>query len=145
MPIAMRRFLVGGILVAALAVVVLLLGGQSQAQAATWHTVKAGANHHSRTYSITLGPSHPTRLKYWTAKVWDADDDGGEWEYDWVKFRLTCRYTGAVVKRVGPLYSPTGYLNWHTAGISVPSGVRNCTFKVTCDDARWGFKLQQKY
>jgi len=144
---AVSRLLVACGLAAAVSVIVLLIASvsASSALAATWQTKISGANHVNRTYSVTMNPSHPTRLKYWTARKWDADDDGGEWEYDWVKFRLIRNDTSAVVKTVGPLYSPTGHEVWHTFSITLPSGVRNYTLKVTCDDARWGFKLQQKY
>jgi hypothetical protein len=132
-------------LVLGLAVAVLLVGALSapQARAARWHTVKAGADHRDRTYKVTLDPSHPARLKYMTAPEVDVDD--GEFAYDWVRFRLLRKDTSAVVKQVGPLYSPTGALNWRTVGVTLPSGVRKYTFRVTCDDAVWGFRLEQRY
>jgi hypothetical protein len=143
-----RRLLTLGGLVALLATVLLLLASvsASQAEAASWHTKLSGSGHaESRTFGpTTMYGSRETRLKYWTAKKWDADD-GGEWEYDWVKFKLVRSDTGATLKTFGPFYSPTGYLAWHTASVTLPSGGHPYKLKVTCDDARWGFKLQQKY
>jgi hypothetical protein len=139
----MKKLLV--IVLAASALLLVATLAAPQAKAATWHTVKAAADHHNRGFDVRLYPARPPRLKYWTAREWDADDDGGEWEYDWVRFRLIRNDTSSVVKQVGPLYSPTGYKNWHAVGISLPSGVRQYTLKVASDDARWGFRLQQKY
>jgi hypothetical protein len=143
--VGMKGRLAAAALVLGLAVAVSVIGALSapQARAATWHTVEAGADQQNRKYSVTLNPSRPTRLKYMTGRVLDIDD--GEFKYDWVRFRLIRKDTSEVVKQVGPLYSPTGYQNWHTAGITLPSGVRRYTLRVTCDDALWGFRLQQRY
>ena len=120
-----------------------------QAEAATWHTRLSASGHHGRTCGpVTLYGSRETRLKYWTARVWDAeddadDDDGGEWEYDWVKFKLVRSDTGETIKTFGPYYRPTGNLAWHSVAIELPSGSHPYKIRVSCDDARWGFKLQQ--
>jgi hypothetical protein len=136
----------GGLVMLAAALLLLLaFASAPQAQAASWHTKLSGSGHaESRTFGpATMYGSRETRLKYWTAKKWDADD--GEWEYDWVKFKLVRSDTGATVKTFGPYYSPTGYQDWHVAGVKLPSGGHPYKLKVTCDDARWGFTLQQKY
>jgi hypothetical protein len=138
---------VGGLVILAVAFLLLLaFASAPQAQAASWHTKLSGSGHaERRTFGqATMHGGRDTRLKYWTAKKWDADD-GGEWEYDWVKFKLVRSDTGATVKTFGPYYSPTGYQDWHTASVSLPSGGVPYKLKVTSDDARWGFKLQQKY
>jgi len=114
-----------------------------QAQAASWHTKLCGSGHaESRTFGpATMYGSRDARLRHWTARKWEADD-GGAWEYDWVRFRLVRSDTGATIKSFGPYYSPTGYQDWHTASVTLPSGGRPYKLKVTCDDACWGFGLQ---
>ncbi len=104
------RLLTALSLAAAVAVIVLLIASvsASSALAATWHTKISGANHINRTFSVAMNPSHPTRLKYWTARKWDADEDGGEWEYDWVKFRLIRNDTSAVFRTAGRCTRPPG-------------------------------------
>lgn len=146
-PRLLRGLLCGLLPIAAIALVLMLGAAVAapQAKAATWHTKLSGSGHaESRTFGpATMYGGRETRFKYWTAKKWDADD--GEWEYDWVKFKLIRSDTGATVKTFGPYYSPTGYQNWHTASVTLPSGGHPYRLKVTCDDARWGFKVQQKY
>jgi len=145
---SMKRLLAMCGLTVALALALLLVASIAapRAQAATWHTKLSGSGHaESRTFGpVTMYGSRETRLKYWTARVWEADD-GGEWEYDWVRFTLVRSDTGATIKTFGPCYSRTGYLNWHTASVRLPAGRHPYKLRVTCDDARWGFRLQQKY
>ena len=136
----------GMVMLAAAFLLLLAFASAPQAQAASWHTKLSGSGHaESRTFGpATMYGSRDTRLRYWTARKWDADD-GGEWEYDWVKFKLVRSDTGATVRTFGPYYSPTGYQDWHPATVTLPSGGHPYKLKVTCDDARWGFRLQQKH
>ena len=141
----MWRLLIACGMAAMLAIALVLCASvtASRAEAASWHTLKKASGHaESRTYGpVTMYGGRETRLKYWTAKKWDADD--AEWEYDWVKFKLVRSDTGKTVKVFGPYYSPTGYQDWRIATITLPSGGHPYKLRVTCDDARWGFKLQQ--
>lgn len=137
-------------LVALLVATMVLLSAiaPAPAEAAAWRTKLSGAaggDHHSRTYGPTkakLWRDRATRLRYWTARYWDADDR--EWEYDWVKFRLVRADTGKVVKILGPFYRPTGLKKWRTVTIKLPKGGHRYKLRAIADDARFGFRLQQR-
>lgn len=114
-----------------------------RAEAHVWHTKLAASGHHGGTFGpVTLYGGRETRFRYWTARVLEDD---GEWDYDWVKFRLVRRDTGTIIRTFGPIYRPTGYLDWTTVAVRLPARGHPYVVRVTCDDARWGFRLQQKY
>lgn len=137
----------GGFVALAAAVLVLLVAAfPSQAQAVKWHNKIVGSGHDDcrRTYGpARLQANRATRLAFWTARVWDADDR--EWEYDWVRFRLIRTDTGKIVKTFGPYYRPTGYKKWRTVSIKLPAGRRSYRLQAISDDARFGFQLQQRH
>jgi hypothetical protein len=136
----------GGLAALIVAVLVTMAAATpSPVQAATWQTELSGSGHHGRTHGpATLSDGRSTRLAFWTARVWDADEDGGEWEYDWVKFRLIRTDTGKTVRTFGPYHHPTGRQDWSTVSVTLPVD-GPYRLRAVCDDARWGFKLQQKY
>lgn len=138
----MKRLLAGGLLTLVIAATLVFSPGTAtDAQAATWHNVLNIKCHHDRLFTdVRLYPSRPTRLKYWTNPDW------GETVYGFVTFRLKRSDTGAIVRKVGPIEQPTGQENWRTTSlITLPRGIRSYIFKVRCEDASFGFKLQQKY
>ena len=143
-----RLLMLGGLaslVVAALALLVVVF--PPQAQAAKWHTKLSGSgggDHYSKAYGPkTLRGDRQARLRFWTARVWEADDR--EWEYDWVRFRLIRGDTGKTVRTFGPYFRPTSYRNWRSLAVKLPAGGHPYRLQAISDDARFGFRLQQRY
>lgn len=144
-----RLFVSTGLAALVAAVLLLATVAPSDAQAATWRTKLSGSgggDHYSKTFGPTktkLWSARATRLRYWTARHWDADDR--EWEYDWVRFRLIRADTGKVVKTFGPYKRPTGLNQWRSVSVKLPAGGHGYKLRAIADDARFGFRLQQKH
>ncbi|HQG04400.1 MAG TPA: hypothetical protein PK838_08790 [Thermoleophilia bacterium] len=146
-----RLWLLGGLVTLLVATLLLLAAlSPAPAEAAKWRTKLAGKGRDNEPRGRLYGPTktklkraHATRLRFWTAREWDADDR--EWEYDWVRFKLIRVDTGKVVKSFGPYYRPTGVKKWRTVSIKLPKGARRYRLRAISDDARYGFQLQQRH
>ncbi len=144
-----RLLIAAGLAALVAAVLSLATVAPPDAQAATWRTKlsrSGGGDDYSRTFGPTkakLWRGRATRLRYWTARYWDADDR--EWEYDWVRFRLIRADTGKVVKTFGPYKRPTGVNKWRSVSITLPKGGHRYKLRAIADDARFGFRLQQRH
>ena len=139
-----------------IALVLLTAVASAPAQAAAWHTKLSGAGHHDGHHAKAFGPAkaklwsgRATRLRYWTACHDDTGHHDGEHHggdaYDWVKLKLIRADTGKVVKTFGPYDRPTGEKHWRSVSIKLPKGGHRYKLRAIADDARFGFRLQQRH